>query len=130
VTDEPEIKEPKSNDAGILHHLAAATAKAYLNALLVSIQEGEPTSFIGLMESSIKQAADDFDDWEAVPEASRAAMQGEGVNILLDAVESFVHKITSGSGDADISLRVAFHAEVQKNLSQICNNLREFIYAK
>lgn len=124
------------NDQRLLRALANLTGRQYVTNVLHLMENNEPLDVSGMMDVALKQAADDFDVWEAVPEAaSYQAKEGEwtdhdeevAAEIMKKAVNDFIERITDDSEES-VELRKEFYSSTQKRIRRSCIKLKDRVW--
>lgn len=124
------------NDQRLLPALANLTGRQYVNNVLHLMENNEPLDVGGMMDTALKQAADDFDEWEAVPEAANyQAKEGEwtdddeevAAEIMKKAVNDFIERI-AGDSEESLELRKEFYSFTQKRIRRSCITLKDRVW--
>lgn len=124
------------NDQRLLRSLANLTGRQYIHNVLHLMENNEPLDVSGMMDTALKQVADDFDEWEAVPEAANhqakegewtAEDEEEAAKIMKKAVDDFIERI-AGEDTESVELRKEFYSLTQKRIRRSCITLKDRVW--
>jgi predicted glycosyl hydrolase (DUF1957 family) len=125
-----------NTNMSLLVVLANLTGRQYINNVLHLLEHNEPLELGGMMDAALKQAGDDFEEWEAVPEAANYRGvndhwtqddEDEAAKIMKKAVDDFIELITSEAPES-IELRKTFYSAVQKRITKSCITLKDRVW--